>query len=49
MDYTIQLTFFLLLLPATFFAQDESSAKPKYDVFSFDKKLNFLELVFSML
>jgi hypothetical protein len=39
MHYTVQLTFFLLLLPATFFAQDESSSKPKYDVFSFDKEV----------
>ena len=39
MHYTVQLTFFLLLLPATFLAQDEGSAKPKYDVFSFDKKV----------
>ena len=39
MHYTVQLTFFLLLLPATFLAQDEVSSKPKYDVFSFDKKV----------
>jgi len=39
MHFTVQLTFFLLLLPATFLAQDEGSSKPKYDVFSFDKKV----------
>ncbi len=31
--------FFLLIISATFFAQDENSAKAKYDVFSFDKQV----------
>ena len=39
MRYTVQLIFFLLIITSTFFAQDESTGKAKYDVFSFDKQV----------
>lgn len=39
MRNNFQLIFFLLIIPSTFFAQDENSEKAKYDVFSFDKQV----------
>jgi hypothetical protein len=39
MRYTVQLILFILINYSSFFAQDESSAKAKYDVFSFDKEV----------
>ena len=39
MRNTFQFIFFLLIVSSNFFAQNESSAKAKYDVFSFDKQV----------
>ena len=39
MRYTVQLILFMLIISSSFFAQDENSAKAKYDVFSFDKEV----------
>jgi uncharacterized protein YndB with AHSA1/START domain len=39
MRYTVQLILFILIISSSFFAQNESSGKTKYDVFSFDKQV----------
>jgi uncharacterized protein YndB with AHSA1/START domain len=39
MRYTVQLILFILILSSSFFAENESSGKAEYDVFSFDKQV----------
>jgi len=39
MRYTVQSILFVLIISSSIFAQNESSSKTKYDVFSFDKQL----------